>query len=88
MIVIECPVCGPRESNEFAYWGEVNAAFDPGQDIAAYRRQLYLRSNEDAWARERWLHVAGCGRFLELERHRTTNRTRPIAGQASAAPPA
>jgi heterotetrameric sarcosine oxidase delta subunit len=83
MIVIKCPVCGPRESNEFAYWGELNGATDPAHDITTYRRRLYLRSNEDAWAPERWLHVAGCGRFLELERHRTTNATRPLDPQAS-----
>ena len=80
MIFLDCPACGSRASTEFAYWGEVHAREEvDATSLQAWRRVLYLRENPAGWARERWLHVAGCGRFIEVERHRTTNEVRHAA---------
>ena len=71
MIPIDCPVCGRRESSEFQYWGEAGErTVDDDGDIRAVRREHYLRVNDPGWMLERWMHVAGCGRFLRVERHR------------------
>jgi heterotetrameric sarcosine oxidase delta subunit len=81
MLALDCPNCGRRNGLEFAYSGE--AGLDEpssGGDIAEWRRSLYFHRNGAEWTRERWLHVAGCGRFIELERHRTTNEIRATIG--------
>jgi heterotetrameric sarcosine oxidase delta subunit len=77
VIVIDCPHCGPRESSELVYWGEAEgSSAGEGDGIESWRRALYFRRNHDGWVRERWLHVAGCGRYVEVERHRTSNVSR------------
>jgi sarcosine oxidase subunit delta len=79
MIPIDCPVCGVRESAEFQYWGEVGeVSTDGSADVREARRAHYLQVNRSGWMLERWLHAAGCGRFIVLERHRTSNRVRDV----------
>lgn len=78
MLLVDCPNCGSRNALEFTYWSEGTPKGRPsGDDIVEWRRYLYFHANGSGWTRERWLHVAGCGRFVELERHRTTNELRP-----------
>lgn len=79
MLVIICPNCGPRNSDEFTYQGEVRSRPDvndtnPGE----WRRYLYMRANKADWVSERWFHVSGCRRYLMLERHTVTNEIRDV----------
>lgn len=78
MLVITCPHCGPRNSNEFSFSGEVVPRPDPGADAAAWRRYLYMKTNGDGWQPERWFHVSGCRRFLKIERNLDTNEIRSV----------
>ncbi len=79
MLVIICPHCGPRNSDEFTYQGERVARPDPGTaDESAWRRYLYMKSNESGWVTERWFHVSGCRRFSMVERHTVSNEIRSV----------
>lgn len=78
MLVISCPHCGPRNSDEFGFSGEVSARPDADTDVAAWRRYLYMKTNGDGWQPERWFHVSGCRRFLMIERNLNTNEIRSV----------
>ena len=78
MLLIRCPHCGARNSNEFTFNGEIVPRPDPSSDAAEWRRYLYMKVNGDGWQTERWFHVSGCRRFLEIERNLDTNEIRSI----------
>jgi sarcosine oxidase subunit delta len=79
MLVIICPYCGPRNSDEFTYQGERRPRPDVGSaEPAEWRRYLYMKTNADGWVTERWFHVSGCRRFLMLERHMSSNEIRNV----------
>lgn len=73
MLLINCPHCGPRNSNEFNFQGEIVPRPSPDSDEATWRDYLYMRDNASGWQTERWFHVSGCRRFLNVERHTATN---------------
>lgn len=86
MLVILCPFCGPRNSDEFTYQGEIAPRPDPDTEPARWRSYLYMKDNVSGWQTERWFHGAGCRRFLDLERHTQSNEIRsvqPVAGETS-----
>ena len=72
---INCPNCGPRGHDEFAYGGDATrqrpdpAAPDAG---AAFCDYVYLRDNPDGAHRELWFHAAGCHAWLIVERDTRT----------------
>ncbi len=78
MLLISCPHCGARNSDEFTFNGEVIPR--PGMDVdpALWRRYLYMKTNAAGWQEERWFHVSGCRRFLMIERHQDTNEIRMV----------
>lgn len=80
MLVIVCPHCGPRNSDEFTYQGERKPRPEVSTtDAAEWRRYLYMKANQGGWATERWFHGSGCRRFLMLERHMSTNEIRSVS---------
>jgi heterotetrameric sarcosine oxidase delta subunit len=80
MLVIICPNCGPRNSDEFTYQGERRPRPDTSTtDPGAWRRYLYLKTNQTGWVTERWFHGSGCRRFLMVERHMETNEIRSVS---------
>ncbi len=77
MILIPCPHCGPRNSNEFTYSGESRSRPDASSaDPASWRAYLYMRNNPAGWTTEGWFHASGCRRFFVAERHTETNEFR------------
>ncbi len=83
MLVILCPHCGPRNSDEFSFQGEIVARPGPASDQETWRDYLYMRDNVAGWQTERWFHVSGCRRFLNVERHTVTNEigvVTPVGG--------
>jgi heterotetrameric sarcosine oxidase delta subunit len=77
MILIPCPHCGPRNSNEFRHSGELK----PRPDVTTvtpqeWRDYLYIHRNPSGWTTETWYHAAGCRRFFTLTRHTLTNEIR------------
>lgn len=79
MLLIVCPHCGPRNSDEYAFQGEVRPRPDVAMaDPSEWRRYLYMKSNRAGWVSERWFHVSGCRRYLMVERHTVTNEIRDV----------
>lgn len=88
MIVIPCPWCGPRDSDEFAYVGEPRRRPEPRTTTPReWRDYLYLRSNKAGWRTERWYHRFGCRRYLLVERDTLTNAVREHTEQHNGAEP-
>ena len=78
MLLIPCPHCGQRNSNEFTFNGEAVPRPEPDPDPATWRRYLYMKTNAAGWQEERWFHVSGCRRFLMIERNQDTNEIRMV----------
>ena len=78
MLVIECPWCGPRNSSEFSFSGTKKPRPTGPPTPAQWRRYLYEQDNLAGLTRERWFHVDGCRRFLDIERHNVTNQINQI----------
>ena len=74
MQMFPCPWCGLRPDVEFQYGGDAGKQ-RPGREAsdADWAKYLYFRANTRGMARELWLHVAGCRRWVELERDTTTH---------------
>lgn len=73
MLVIVCPHCGPRTHDEFTHRGEIVPRPGPDATPAEWRTYLYERDNRAGPQRERWFHVHGCRRFIDVERDTVTN---------------
>ena len=77
MLLIPCPVCGPRPEAEFTYAGEAHVArpSDPAAlDDAAWAEFMYARSNPRGLHAERWRHTHGCARFFNALRDTHTDQ--------------
>lgn len=75
MLLIVCPFCGPRNSDEYSYLGEEQDR--PGHHAPGpWRAYLYENANVADWQTERWFHVNGCRRYIDVERHTVTNEIR------------
>ncbi len=77
MLLIDCPWCGPRDEVEFRCGGQAHLA-RPADPMALDDRQwadyLFMRDNPKGPFAERWLHVAGCRRWFNLQRDTVTHR--------------
>ena len=76
MLLIPCPVCGPRPEIEFSYGGEAHIARPPDPDAvsdAEWAAFLVERSNPKGRHAERWRHSHGCGLFFDVERDTSTD---------------
>jgi sarcosine oxidase, subunit delta len=79
MILVPCPYCGPRNTSEFRWCGEVKSRPDSNRATPEqWRDYLYLKSNGVGWITETWYHREGCGRYFRTERHTLTNEIRAI----------
>lgn len=78
MLLIVCPHCGPRNNNEFAFGGETISRPSVDATPEEWRGYLYEKANVAGWQSEQWFHVAGCRRFLNVERNTVTNEIRDV----------
>ncbi|HXY45370.1 MAG TPA: sarcosine oxidase subunit delta [Acidimicrobiales bacterium] len=76
MILIPCPHCGERNSNEFSYIGETKPRPPVDADTAEWRRYLYEKRNPAGWTTEQWFHASGCRAFFFAVRHTVSNEVR------------
>ena len=77
MLLIACPICGPRPELEFTYGGEAHIArpIDPSAlSDAEWDSFLYRRTNPKGVHAERWRHMHGCGRFFNALRDTVSDR--------------
>ena len=75
-MLIPCPFCGLRPSEEFTVLGDATpkrpetdkADSDARYDPEAWYDYVYLRDNPRGRHREFWQHVGGCRAWLVVER--------------------
>jgi sarcosine oxidase subunit delta len=68
MMLIPCPICGPRASAEFAFERPLETIAPLSTPPGALLQQLYTRTNPRGASLELWRHVHGCRAFLILNR--------------------
>lgn len=86
MLLIPCPHCGPRNSDEFTFKGELVKRPDVSAGPEEWRSYLYDKANVAGFQQETWFHASGCRRFLRVERHTVTNeinRVHDVAERAT-----
>lgn len=77
MLIIPCPICGPRPESEFTYAGEAHIARPPDPaavDEASWTGFLHDRTNPKGEHAERWRHTHGCARYFNAVRNTMTDR--------------
>ena len=71
---LECPRCGRRPLDEFAFGGERRPVPDGITD--PHERdfdEVWVFENPDGPTTERWFHAAGCRRWLTVRRDTSTD---------------
>ncbi|MBF8289514.1 MAG: soxD 2 [Chloroflexi bacterium] len=71
--LIDCPLCGPRETGEYRYGGELQTRPLPDSPVSTWSAYLYERTNVAGIERAWWFHRAGCRRWFQVERDTRTN---------------
>ena len=81
--LLECPHCGLRPVDEYAYFGEVTRRPESSENGPPPLRELteyvYFRDNVAGPQREWWQHRAGCGEWFLAERDTRTNEVLSIS---------
>ena len=76
--LLECPRCGSRPVDEFAYFGEVTRRPKGSASLRELTDYVYFRENVAGVQREWWQHRAGCGEWFLAERDTRTNEVLAI----------
>jgi methylglutamate dehydrogenase subunit B len=83
---IECPFCGERDLEEFAYFGDAGARRpDVEVDASAeearrrYVEAIYFLDNPGGEHIGLWRHRAGCGGWLKIRRNARTHEILEVA---------
>lgn len=74
-MLINCPVCGLRDHQEFTYDGDATVrrpALD-NKSEADWNAYVYERENPKGPHREFWHHAHGCRHWLVVERDTATH---------------
>ena len=71
-MIINHPLLGPRDSQEFTYLGDASLIERPDWQAAdavdQFYDYLYLRDNPAGETRDLWYHEAGCGAWVVVTR--------------------
>ncbi len=72
---LPCPLCGTRDRREFYYQGAAVALNRPAPDAGqeAWENYMHLRDNPAGRTRDLWMHEAGCGSWIVVERDTVTH---------------
>ncbi len=72
---IECPICGARDSREFAHPGAATLIDRPNGDAseADFFAYVHDRRNPAGRHEELWHHVYGCRAWLVVDRDTVTH---------------
>ena len=79
---INCPHCGERGLDEFAYYGDASVTRpDPASPtaMADFVRYAYERSNGAGAHQELWYHAAGCHAWLVVSRDTRNHEISSVA---------
>ena len=74
-MIINCPLCGPRDLREFTIRGSADGMMRPGGEewSDAWHDFIHLRDNPAGVSRELWQHTGGCGAWIVVERNTATH---------------
>lgn len=73
-MLINCPLCGPRDRREFYYYGSDDYLTRPAEgDAAGWDNTLHLRDNPAGVTRDLWYHEQGCAAWLRVMRNTVTH---------------
>ena len=77
-MIINHPLLGPRDAQEFVYLGDASLLARPdglsADAIAAFHAYLYQRDNPPGEHRELWYHEQGDRSWLVVTRNTVTHR--------------
>jgi heterotetrameric sarcosine oxidase delta subunit len=76
-MLIDCPYCGARLSEEFTVLGDATKERPSGSaasDMQAWYDYVYIRDNPKGRHREYWQHTGGCRAWLVVERDTLTHQ--------------
>ena len=77
--LLECPHCGLRPVDEYAYFGEVTRRPTEAPSLRELGEYVYFRDNVAGVQREWWQHRAGCGEWFLAERDTRTNEVLDVS---------
>ena len=79
-MIINCPLCGPRDVREFTYKGHVSYMDRPNETSwsNAWDDYLHLRENPAGLTQELWYHGQGCGAWLVVTRNTITHEIKDV----------
>lgn len=81
-MIINHPLLGPRDANEFSYYGDASLIDRPDwqQDDAmtAFHDYLYLRDNPEGDHQELWFHENGDRSWLVVTRDTLTHEIKKV----------
>jgi sarcosine oxidase subunit delta len=90
--LIPCPICGPRDVNEFSYAGEVTTRPKERPTLPELMTYVHFRRNVAGVQREWWYHRFGCQEWFLADRDTRTNvvlsTEQPRAPEGEPHPPA
>ncbi len=74
MLLLPCPICGPRDHSEFRYGGDATKARPAltEADPKVWHDHVFLFDNPKGAHKEYWQHVLGCRRWMVVERNTLT----------------
>ena len=72
--LLDCPYCGSRPVDEYAYFGEVTRRPKSSPALEELTEYVYFRDNIAGVQREWWQHRLGCGEWFIAERDTRTNQ--------------
>ena len=78
MLLIDCPLCGPRAQIEFIYERTVDSVVQPDASADEAMARLFTRANPRSVDEEIWRHSFGCRAWLVMTRHRATHEITAI----------
>ena len=76
-MIINHPLLGPRDSQEFVYLGDASLMHRPdglaADALDRFHDYAYLRDNPAGVTRDLWYHEAGCSAWLVVTRNTITH---------------
>lgn len=75
MLIIPCPLCGPRSENEFIYGGPETTwpKLDGNTNVKDWHKAVHLTPNPFGQHSELWYHASSCESWLVVTRNTITH---------------